>query len=479
MSTASRPTPPHSATHHPVAHHPTAPCPAAPRSTAPRTAEHAHPGTASTRSPSAPSTPAGFRSATAPGALPVLGHAWHLATRPVEFLRSLHRLGDLVEIRLGPRPAHVCCHPELLRHVLVHDRVFDRGGPAVERVRDVIGDGLATCGHAEHRAQRRMIQPAFHPDRLRRYARVMAEEVGAAVEAWHPGEVADVHPALQRLSRRIVVRTLFADDAPATVHDVQQGVETLLRGFLPLMLVPSGLRRVLTAVHQPHRSATRSLRHAVERLASARPPGGLVDELAPLTTDQVHSQVMTMLVAAVETTAATMTWCLTRLARHPEVQEAVRAEAVGTSDPADLTYTRRVLTETLRLHHPTVLITRTVTEPVELARTWLPRGATVMTSPTAVHLNEDHYPRPMRFDPDRWDPARGATPPPGAFLPFGGGARRCIGDTYAITEAVLTLAAITRRWRVSLAPGADLRTTMRGPVPCPRRAVLRFDAHRG
>ncbi|MFD7658986.1 cytochrome P450 [Actinosynnema sp. NPDC059797] len=485
--TASHPAGPHTALPHPAAPHPTAaypsgphpagPCPVTSRSTAFRSTGHPHTAAHTAAHPAKPA-PTGFRSATAPGALPVVGHAWHLATRPVEFLSSLRRLGDLVEIRLGPRPAHVCCHPDLLRHVLVHDRVFDRGGPALDRVRDLIGNGLGTCGHAEHRAQRRMIQPAFHPERLRRYARVMAEEADAAVGAWRPGEVADVHPALQALSRRIVVRTLFAEDSPEVVHDVQRGVETLLRGFLPLMLVPRGLRRALTAVHRPHRLAERSLRDAVERLAAARPPGGLVDELAPLTADQVHDQVMTMLVAAVETTAATMTWCLTRLARHPEVQDAVRAEAIAVSDPADLTCARRVLNETLRLHHPTVLITRTVTEPVELAGTALPRGATIMTSPAVVHLSEDDYPRPMLFDPDRWDPARTAAPPHGAFLPFGGGARRCIGDAYATTEATLTLAALTRKWRLSLAPGADLRTTMRGAVPCPRRALLRFDAHR-
>lgn len=416
-----------------------------------------------------------FRSATAPGALPVVGHAWHLATRPVEFLCSLHRLGDLVEIRLGTHPVHVCCHPELLHHVLRHDRVFDRGGPAVERIRDIIGDGLGTCRHAEHRAQRRMIQPAFRADRIRRYAEVMAEEIGVVVDAWQPGQVVDVHPVLRALSRRIVVRTLFGDDTPETVHAVQHGVETVLRGFLPLMLAPAPLRRLLAVVHRPHRQATRSLRLAVEHLAAAGRPGGLVDVLAPLTAEQAHSQVMTMLVAAVETTAATMTWCLTRLARHPEVQDGVRAEATSSADP---TYTRRVLTETLRLHHPTLLISRTVTEPVELAGVGLPRGATVLTSPAVVHLSADNYRRPRLFDPDRWDPARGTPPARGAFLPFGGGARRCIGDVYAMTEATLTLAAVTRRWRLSLAPQADLRTIVRGPVPCPRKPLLRIDAHR-
>ncbi|QFZ19904.1 cytochrome P450 [Saccharothrix syringae] len=416
-----------------------------------------------------------YRSATAPGALPVLGHAWHLATRPVDFLRALPRLGDLVEIRLGPRPAHVCCHPELLRHVLVHDRVFDRGGPAVERIRDVIGDGLATCRHDQHRAQRRLVQPAFRADRMRWYARVMAEEVAGVVGAWRPGQVVDVHPALQALSRRVVVRTLFAEDAPATVHTVQHSVEAVLRGFLPLMLLPPPLRRLLAAVHHPHRRASRSLRHAVDVLVAARRPGGLVDVLAPLPPDQVHSQVLTMLVAAVETTAATMTWCLTRLARHPEVQDRVRAEANRASEPDELPYARRVLNEALRLHHPTLLLTRTVTEPVELAGTTLPRGATVLTSPAVVHLNAADHPRPRLFDPDRWDPALGPLPPRESFVPFGAGARQCIGDAYATTEAVLTLAAITRRWRLSLAPEADLRTTVRGPVPVPRRALIRFD----
>ena len=108
--------------------------------------------------------------ATAPGGLPLLGNLVPLLRDPLGLLRSLPEHGDLVRVRLGPFSAILVCDPGLTRHVLLDDQTFDKGGPYFDRGREVVGNGLATCPHREHRRQRRMLQPAFRPSRLAGYA---------------------------------------------------------------------------------------------------------------------------------------------------------------------------------------------------------------------------------------------------------------------------------------------------------------------
>jgi cytochrome P450 len=110
---------------------------------------------------------------SAPGALPLLGHVLALGRDPLDFLASLPAHGDLVRVTLGPWPVYVVCHPDLVHRILVEDRIFDKGGYALDKFRKVVGNGLASCGHRDHRRQRRLVQPAFHRDRIPDYARVM------------------------------------------------------------------------------------------------------------------------------------------------------------------------------------------------------------------------------------------------------------------------------------------------------------------
>ena len=137
--------------------------------------------------PSADAAPAGdapettLRFGRAPGAWPFLGHAVALLRRPLPLLDSLPEHGDLVEIRLGPRPAFVLCHPDLARRVLTDFRGFDRAGLGYERVRAAMGNGLATAAYQDHRRQRLVMQPAFRHEHLRGYVAVMRQEITAAL----------------------------------------------------------------------------------------------------------------------------------------------------------------------------------------------------------------------------------------------------------------------------------------------------------
>jgi pentalenene oxygenase len=133
-----------------------------------------------------------LRFGRAPGAWPLLGHVVALQRRPLALLDSLPAHGDLVEVRLGPRPAYVVCHPGLARQVLTDLRGFDRTGLAYERLRTAMGNGLGSAAHQDHRRQRLIMQPAFRREHLRGYVSVMRQETAAAMESWHDGDSVDL-----------------------------------------------------------------------------------------------------------------------------------------------------------------------------------------------------------------------------------------------------------------------------------------------
>jgi pentalenene oxygenase len=194
--------------------------------------------------------------------------------------------------------------------------------------------------------------------------------------------------------------------------------------------------------------------------------GGLSDE-------EIHDQVITLFLAGTETTAATLAWSLYLLGEHPPVAERVRAEvdatlsgrAAGWDDIPKLHLTQRVIIEALRLYPPVWIFTRVATRDTRLGAYSVRRGMTIAYSPYLLHRSPGVYDDPDSFDPDRWLPERSTADSRDAFVPFGAGARKCIGDVFGITEAVLALAAVAGQWTVD--PVLD------HPVqPAPRRPTL-------
>ncbi|WP_202919447.1 cytochrome P450 [Saccharothrix deserti] len=438
--------------------------------------------------------------AVAPGALPVIGHAWPMMRDPLRFIGSLSALGDLVEVRLGPVRAYVPCHPDLLWQVLTDDRVFDKGGPFFDRVRATIGNGVGSCPHAEHRRQRRLIQPAFHHARLERYAAVMEQEASALTSSWRDGQVVDVYPALFGAALRTVLRCLFttrADDG--AVDRMRRSVETLLHQVTARMFVPDLLQRLPVPVNRRFDRALADLRHGIDTMVAdyRRGDGDRGDLLSSLLAArdgdghggglddaEVSDQVLTMLVAGSDSVAATVSWALHLLDRHPEAFEGVRREVhavldgrpAQAADLARLPHIGRVVTEALRLYPPGWLFTRITSEEVELGGHRLPAGTTVAFCPPAVHLRAGLHDRPHAFDPDRWSPERARDLPRGAFVTFGGGARKCAGEAFGLTESSLLLATLVSRWGLRSAPGSDVRPVALSTALRPRRLLLELSA---
>ncbi|MEW2354094.1 cytochrome P450 [Spirillospora sp. NPDC029432] len=421
----------------------------------------------------------------APGGLPLVGHGARLLRDPLGFLSSLPRHGDLVRVRIGPSWVVVICDPGLARQALLNDRAFDKGGPLVSRAREIIGNGLLTCPHHDHRRQRRLIQPAFHRDRMPGYAHVMSAQVADAIEGWAEGQVIDVPDAMYAIAATITVEAMFSSGLPrAEVRTAIGDLTTVVRGMLPRMLMPAAAGHLPTPGNLRYRQASARLREVVDGIIARRRAGGadhgdmLSAVLAACDVDgeaegeglsdaEVTDQVLTIFGAGTETTAGTMAWALHLLALHPEAERRVHEEVDATLAGAPaapehlpgLAATGNVVTEALRLYPPVWIATRTLTSGMELGGHRFPSGTVFAYSPYLLHHRADLYPDPERFDPARWGESA-PQPPRNAYVPFGAGARKCIGDQFGIMEATLALATIAGRWRLEHLPGPAIR-----PVP--------------
>ncbi|MFD7031368.1 cytochrome P450 [Streptomyces sp. NPDC059917] len=434
---------------------------------------------------------------TAPGRLPLIGHALKLRKGLLEFVSSLPDHGDLVRIQIGPWWAWVICDPDLTRQVLFDDRTFDKGGALFDEGRQILGNGVLTCPHQDHRRQRLLLQPAFRRARMPVYAQVMSEQIAEHLDGWRDGTVIDVPARMHTLVSRILARTLFASDSvgPASTL-VEESLATILHAMYVRLLLPASLSRLPTAGNRRYQRALDRIHAAVdgavrEYRRSGEEHRDMVSELLaarddagrPLSDTEIHDQIVTMLAAGIETTATTLSWALYALARHPDVEERLRTEVdavlggrIATwADLPHLELTDRVVTETLRLYPPTWMLTRTVTADTRLGGQSLTAGTTVVYSPYLIHTRADLFPEPGRFDPDRW--LGDATPRPvrRASIAFGAGSRKCIGDSFAMTAATLALASIVGRWRLTLPPGRRVRPAATAAL---RPHALRMDATR-
>ena len=421
---------------------------------------------------------------TAPGPR---GH-WFWGTRP-EFRRD--RLGFLLRTareyggvaRLGRRRPLVflVSDPAAVKHVLQDNAEnYGRNTRGVAALRETLGNGLLPTSGPAWRRNRRLAQPAFHRQRLAGFATVMA---GAAAElvtrlqgAGAGGASFDVVPEFSRVALQIVGRCLFqrdlADDADqvgralrVTLHHTMDKAQALFP--LPSVLpTPANVRfhaalrtldRLVLSLIDERRQAGGDRGDLLSMLLLARDEDGGEG----LSNAQLRDEIITLLLAGHETTAMAMSWTAYLLARHPEVQRALQREAreviSGAAPSLDelprLRLTRAVLEESMRLYPPAWIVTRSANAADELGGPAVPAGAIVLVSPYVTHHDPAWWPDPERFDPARFatpaehDATTGKGPaerPRYAYYPFGGGPHLCIGAGFAMMEATILLATIAR-----------------------------------
>ena len=432
------------------------------------------------------------KSATRPpgpkNARPWLGVLPLFRKDPANYLLKIAReYGDLAYMRLGPQHAFVVSDPDAIRDILITEQGNFTKSRMLERAKVLLGDGLLTSEAEFHTRQRRLVQPAFHRDRLPRYAADMVACAERARDAWLPGAELDMHTELDmhremtRLTLAIVGRTLFSADVSSDADEIGRAMTQIFELFDTLLLPFSDwIQKLPIPPVRRFEKARDRLDKIVygliaERRRSGKDAGDLLSMLllardendnAHMTDKQVRDEALTLLIAGHETTANALTWTWYLLSQNPQVEARMHAEidsALGGKraefdDVANLPYTRGVFAESLRLYPPAWAIGRRAREDYSIGGYTIPAKSILLMSPWVVHRDPRWWPEPERFDPDRWHPDQAAQRPKFAYFPFGGGARVCIGERFAWAEGVLVLATIAQRWKMRLVPGHPVET---------------------
>ena len=394
---------------------------------------------------------------------------------------------------MGPLDMYLVTEPDLVQEVFTTHAARVRKGRILQGARVLLGDGLLTAEGEHHRRQRRLIQPAFHRERLEGYAQIMSRRAAEAAGGWSDGEVIDVFSEMTALTMAVVGEALFGTELDADRGRVEGALVDVFRGFDLLVLPFSGLRmRMPTRTVRRFRAAKADLESIIDGVIARRADGRERDDLlsmllnaqdaddgATMTDDEVRHEVMTLFAAGLETTANALTFAWYLLARDPEVETPLREEAAaldrdlpGLDDLSRLPFAQMVLQESMRLYPPAWMVARRCVEPVPLGPYAIPEGGLIMMPPYLLHRDDRFWPDPERFAPERWADGGGAPPHRYSYLPFGAGTRKCIGATFAAVEGALLLATIARRVRLEAIDesSAGARPPDHPPPP-PRRSA--------
>ncbi|HEV7252855.1 MAG TPA: cytochrome P450 [Mesorhizobium sp.] len=422
-----------------------------------------HKGSSSGRSPRRPPGPKG---------VPLLGNLlpWHDPL--VAFAEAARNYGDIVGLNFAGWPAVLVSDPEAIETILVRrHKDFVKNSFFWRHVTAIFGQGILTSEGELWQKQRRSAAPAFAGKQLLSYDAAMSEATGRMLNDWRDGQILDVHPELMGLTLRIAAKTLFDTEVEEEVAAIEEAVDVLVlevasRFTRPIYIpdsipLPRHIRytralrsidRVVSRFISERRSAgTAGRQDFLSRLMAARDENG-----TPMSDKQLRDEAITLLLAGHETTALALSWTLYLLGRHKDTEARLAAEvrqALGDGPPTfeklqTLKLLESVVLESMRLYPPAWIIGRESLAPFALGPYEFKKGTTVFISPWIIHRDPRRFAEPEAFHPERWMGGLADDLPRFAYLPFGGGPRICIGQRFAMLEAMLILAAIVRRFSV-------------------------------
>lgn len=397
------------------------------------------------------------------------------------FRRLQQRYGDVVRFTIAGRPVHLVSSAQAAKYVLQDNNRNYVKGRGLEKVRDILGEGLLTSEGEYWRSQRRLIQPVFHRKKIASFSEKMTEATRAMLDRWQPyagtGDPLDVAEEMMRLTLDIVSKTLFStalsEEEFDTVADVMR---PMLRyatrritspfDFLDDWPTPANiqhrrrqekLNQIVYRIIQERRTANEEHDDLLSMLMAAEDEetGARMDDR------QLRDEVMTIFLAGHETTANLLSFLWVLLSEHTlvrdqlyrEVDDVLQGRLARYDDVPSLQLTNLVIQETLRLYPPAWIIGRQTVEADRIAGYDIPAASGVLISPFILHRHPAYWHNPERFDPWRFAAERADEQPRYAFIPFGGGPRLCIGNHFALTEAALVVATIAQRYVLNLAAG--------------------------
>jgi cytochrome P450 len=417
--------------------------------------------------------------------MPSLMQAAFVTASPYGWMvKRWRRYGDVFSSRfpIFGRVVYVA-DPALVKEVFVGDaKTFHAGEANTLALGDALGDhSLLTLDEERHLSQRKLLLPPFHGESVRRYVEVMAEATEREVATWPIGKEIQLRPRMQAITLEVILRAVFGvrDDARMDLFRERippLGETTSILNWLPFMdrdlggITPAAkFRRALAAVDELIYAEIADRRAAPDRTESLRTGHGPAlaqddhdvlslllrarhEDGSSMTDSELRDELMTLLTAGHETTATGLAWAFERLLRTPRVL----ARLTASLDDGD--YLDAVVKETLRVRPVVVDVARKLTRETEVAGWRLPAGTLVLPAIAVLHARPDLYDSPQEYRPERFLEEETESY---AWIPFGGGVRRCIGASFAQVEMRTVLREVLRRVR------------LRAPSQRPERGVIR------
>lgn len=409
---------------------------------------------------------------------PILGNEHALKRNRLSFLKYMAQRGDIVKYDLGFSRNFLVNAPELVEKVMA-----EQGGEADRGERMRGGDAredLVTSKSQEHRHQRKLLAPFFQPRHVATYANTIVRYAEEVPQQWSDGAVIDLYPSMKSITSKVLGQSFLGTDivdSDGTLSKImvvafQTVVKKVFSAFtikLPWNIKTPSLRKAIAA-----RKASDDYKAIIVQKAGVE--GGNLSERRDLfallsqTKDEsgdeipiakVLNECWGLVLGGFHTTPTALTWTWYLLCQHPEVYQKLQQEVdsvLGGRTPTyddlpSLTYCSQVFKEVLRLYPPAPMIRREAQHDFDLDGCHIPQGTVITMSPYLMHRKPEYYPNPEQFDPERFSPEREKKLPRYAFMPFGGGARVCLGNHFVLMEGPLLIATMAQRLTFSLVPG--------------------------
>lgn len=413
-----------------------------------------------------------YRKATGPKGLPILGNLVDMGRDTLGFLeRTADEYGDVAALQVGRFPALLVTGSDLVEQVLVKEhknyiknRVFWR------QLEGLLGNGLFTSEDAFWLRQRKMSAPAFATRPLQDYAPHMVAITEQRISRWRDGEEIDLHKEMMGLALQIAAKTLLGADVETDSEEIEHAVtgivEEVAARFSRPIVIPDA---VPLPGHIRYLRGVRYFENLVYEIIARARRNGTTDNsflsLAmqardedgnPMSDKQLRDEVLTMLLAGYETSALGMSWGFEILGRLRDRQQELAQEVRDEIGDAPVTYEdlprlkkiENAIIEILRIYPPGWGIGREARQDTVIGDYEVKKGTTIILSSWVNHRSSRYFEDPLAFRPERWTPELRKSLPRFAYFPFGGGPRICIGNRFAMMEAMLILATVVRRFDV-------------------------------
>jgi len=416
---------------------------------------------------------------------------------PVKTLMDIaYRYGDIAHFKFGRQHVYLLNNPNYIEDVLIRNYKNFIKSKGLQVSKRLLGEGLVTSEGEYHDRQRRIIQPAFHPNLIKKYGEIMTVYAVNICEQWEDGITLDIHKEMVHVTSAIISKAVLGSDIRSEegkqVGDAlltcAEYFNRLLMPFgeliekIPILHINKGFQQAkkkldsivynMIKEHRNNESKGETKQDLLYTLLQAQDAEAGIRRM---TDSELRDEVMTIFLAGHETTANALTWTFYLLSQNSSIETKLYDELCSVldnnqdssntsnttrskkriptiEDVPKLEYTEKVFRESMRLYPPAWTIGRQAINDYRLTKYIIPAGSIILMSQYVMHRNPNYFSDPELFYPDRWTKEAKSQLPRFSYFPFGGGIRGCVGEPFAWLEGILLIATICHRWKMHHEP---------------------------